>query len=197
VRGQVPASSKRQQRLLERSARARDQGQRHIPEGQWVDRQTRWPPRGLPVGAQRRWTCRPSCSPPVGGGGPTGKRGVVRVRAPRCRSVGQNHGRIAPTPTSMPARGGSGAPCRGPWQGKGDPRRLPPTSEPAGNRLARGALAGSGPGTSPCIGGLSLVSAVIPQRPICSTPTHDDGRPYHATLRRGSTPPPMRCSAAP
>jgi hypothetical protein len=43
------------------------------------------------------------------------------------------------------------------WQG--DPRRLPPTSEPrAGDRLVRGALAGSGPGTSPYIDGLSLVT---------------------------------------
>jgi hypothetical protein len=46
--------------------------------------------------------------------------------------------------------------------GKADPRRLPPTSEPRhGNRLVRGALAGSGPGTSPCIDGLSLVTGIV------------------------------------
>ena len=40
---------------------------------------------------------------------------------------------------------------------KGDPRRLPPTSDPRlAIALLGGALAGSGPGTSPCIDGLSL-----------------------------------------
>jgi hypothetical protein len=34
----VHASPQRQQRLLERSARARDQGQRHVSKGQRVDR---------------------------------------------------------------------------------------------------------------------------------------------------------------
>ena len=49
------------------------------------------------------------------------------------------------------------------WQG--DPGRLPPTSEPAmAIALLGGALAGSGPGTSPCVDGLSLVSGkVVPQ----------------------------------
>jgi hypothetical protein len=46
---------------------------------------------------------------------------------------------------------------------KGDPRRLPSTSEPRlGDRLVRGALAGSGPGTSPWIDGLSLINRVVP-----------------------------------
>ena len=40
---------------------------------------------------------------------------------------------------ARPARGGSGAPRRGPCQSKVDPRRLPPTSEPRlGDRLVRG-----------------------------------------------------------
>jgi hypothetical protein len=54
---------------------------------------------------------------------------------------------------------------------KADPRRLPPASEPRhGNRLARGALAGSGPGTSPCIDGLSLVTGmVVSKRPSSKT----------------------------
>jgi hypothetical protein len=42
-----------------------------------------------------------------------------------------------------PARGGSGAPRRGPCRGKVDPRRLPPTSEPRlGDRLVRGSPGG-------------------------------------------------------
>jgi hypothetical protein len=41
--------------------------------------------------------------------------------------------------------------------GKVDPCRLPPTGEPRpATALVGGALAGSGPGTSPCIDGLSL-----------------------------------------
>jgi hypothetical protein len=59
--------------------------------------------------------------------------------------------------------------------GKGDPRRLPPTSEPRlAIALLGGALAGSGPGTSPCIDGLSLVTGmVVPQRP--ADPNHAHG----------------------
>jgi hypothetical protein len=42
----------------------------------------------------------------------------------------------------------------------------PDKRAPPGNRLARGALAGSGPGTSPYIDGLSLVTGmVVPKRP--------------------------------
>jgi hypothetical protein len=57
------------------------------------------------------------------------------------------------------------------WQG--DPRRLPPTSGPAwAIALLGGALAGSGPGTSPYVGGLSVASGmVIPQRCTCSNRT--------------------------
>jgi hypothetical protein len=41
--------------------------------------------------------------------------------------------------------------------------------------LLGGALAGSGPGTSPCIDGLSLVSGmVVPQHPACSNHLQDD-----------------------
>src|SRR4029453_9541870 len=60
------------------------------------------------------------------------------------------------------------APSRsGPRAGKVAPRRLPPTSEPRpATALLGRALAGSGPGTSPSIDGLSLVtSTVIPKRP--------------------------------
>jgi hypothetical protein len=51
------------------------------------------------------------------------------------------------------------------WQGRPPPaapdKRAPPTTA-----LLGGALAGSGPGTSPCIDGLSLVTGmVVPQRP--------------------------------
>ena len=42
----------------------------------------------------------------------------------------------------------------------------PDKRAPPGNRLARGALAGSGPGASPCIDGLSWVTGMaVPERP--------------------------------
>jgi hypothetical protein len=45
---------------------------------------------------------------------------------------------------------------------KGDPRRLPRQASPAwAIALLGGALAGSGPGTSPCIDGLSLVTGMV------------------------------------
>jgi Protein of unknown function (DUF4242) len=55
--------------------------------------------------------------------------------------------------------------------GKADPRRLPPTSgsRPA-TALVGGALAGSGPGTSPCIDGLPRPGPWDPQRPAGSNP---------------------------
>ena len=61
------------------------------------------------------------------------------------------------------------------WQG--DPRRLPPTSEPRlAIALLGGALAGSGPGTSPCIDGLSLVTGmVVPRHAACSNHADDGG----------------------
>jgi hypothetical protein len=51
--------------------------------------------------------------------------------------------------------------------GKETPAGCPRTSEPRlAIALLGGALAGSGPGTSPCIDGLSLVTGmVVPQRP--------------------------------
>jgi hypothetical protein len=49
----------------------------------------------------------------------------------------------------------------------------PDKRAPPGNRLARGALAGSGPGTSPCIDGLSPVTGmVVSQRPACPRPEY-------------------------
>jgi hypothetical protein len=54
------------------------------------------------------------------------------------------------------------------WQGR-PPPAAPDKRAPPGNRLVRGSLAGSGPGTSPCIDGLSLVSGiVVPRRLACS-----------------------------
>jgi hypothetical protein len=51
--------------------------------------------------------------------------------------------------------------------GKGDPRRLPPTSEPRlGDRLVRGSPGGVWARDIPCIDGLSLVTGmVVPQHP--------------------------------
>jgi hypothetical protein len=67
--------------------------------------------------------------------------------------------------------------------GKVDPRRLPPTSEPAwAIALLGGALAGSGPGTSPCIDGLSLVSGmVVPRHPAGSNHIQDGGLAWTRT----------------
>jgi hypothetical protein len=60
---------------------------------------------------------------------------------------------------------------------QGRPPPAAPTGEPhLGDRLGRGALAGSGPGTSPCVDGLSLVSGmVVPQPPAGSNHAHDGG----------------------
>jgi hypothetical protein len=77
------------------------------------------------------------------------------------------------------------------------PPAAPDKRAPPATALLGGALAGSGPGTSPCIDGLSLVTdMVVPQRLTCSNHAHDDGRPYPARLRRDPRPP-MRCCAAP
>jgi len=66
--------------------------------------------------------------------------------------------------------------------GKADPAGCPRQANPPGNRLARGALAGSGPGTSPCIDGLSLASAmVVPQRSVRSN--HGDDCRKVKTIR--------------
>src|SRR5512132_2109371 len=78
---------------------------------------------------------------------------------------------------ARPARGGSGAPRGGPWLARETPAGCPRQASPAwAIALLGGALAGSGPGTSPCIDGLSLVTGmVVPQRPACSNPAHDGG----------------------
>jgi hypothetical protein len=73
-------------------------------------------------------------------------RGKSRVRTARCRSVGQNNGRIAPAPTETRhvRSWGSGAPRRGPCRGKADPAGCPDKRAPRATALL-GALAGSGP----------------------------------------------------
>src|SRR5215208_3481785 len=60
---------------------------------------------------------------------------------------------------------------------QGRPPPAAPTSEPAwAIALLGGALAGSGPGTSPCIDGLSLVTGmVVPQPRAGSNHAHDGG----------------------
>jgi hypothetical protein len=62
--------------------------------------------------------------------------------------------------------------------GKETPVGCPRQASPAwAIALLGGALAGSGPGTSPCIDGLSLVSGmVIPQPLVGSNHAHGDGR---------------------
>jgi hypothetical protein len=72
---------------------------------------------------------------------------------------------------------GTAAPAWRTLAGKVDPRRLPPTSEPRLSiALVGGALAGSGPGTSPCVDGLSLVTGVVvPQGLASSNHLHDGG----------------------
>jgi hypothetical protein len=73
------------------------------------------------------------------------------------------------------ARGGSGAPRGGPWLARETPAGCPRQASPArAIALLGGALAGSGPGTSPCIDGLSLATGmVVPQRP--AYPNHAHG----------------------
>jgi hypothetical protein len=62
------------------------------------------------------------------------------------------------------------------------PPAAPDKRAPPATALLGGALAGSGPGTSPCVDGLSLVTGmVVPQRLTCSNHAHDDGRLYHTT----------------
>jgi hypothetical protein len=56
----------------------------------------------------------------------------------------------------------------GAWLARQTSAGCPDKRAPPGNRLARGALAESGPGTSLCRDGLSLVTGmVVPQRPSC------------------------------
>jgi hypothetical protein len=68
-----------------------------------------------------------------------------------------------------PARGGSGAPPGGPCLARQTPAGCPRQASPArAIALLGGALAGSGPGTSPCIDGLSLVTGmVVPHHRVC------------------------------
>jgi hypothetical protein len=75
--------------------------------------------------------------------------------------------------------------------GKETPAGCPRQASPArAIALVGGALAGSGPGTSPCIGGLSVASGmVVPQGCTCSNRTEDGGwfgrhgRPDHFLIR--------------
>jgi hypothetical protein len=61
------------------------------------------------------------------------------------------------------------------WQGRPPPAAPDKRTRPA-TALLGGALGGSGPGTSPCIDGLSLASGmVVPQRSARSNHGHDGG----------------------
>jgi hypothetical protein len=61
--------------------------------------------------------------------------------------------------------------------GKGDPVGWPRKASPAGAiALLGGALAGSGPGTSPCIDGLSLVTAMVVPSTLRVQTTHQEER---------------------
>src|SRR5918993_4093592 len=84
---------------------------------------------------------------------------------------------------TRPACGGSGAPPRGPWRARETPAGCPRQASPAwAIALLGGALAGSGPGTSPCIDGLSLVTGmVVPQHPAGSNHIQDGGLAWTRT----------------
>ena len=70
-------------------------------------------------------------------------------------------------PSACPARGGSGAPPGGPWLARQTPAGCPRQASPAwAIALLGGALAGSGPGTSPCIDGLSLSTGMVVPRAL-------------------------------
>src|SRR5215207_4243326 len=92
----------------------------------------------------------------------------------RCEPLGSD-GVWTKRGPGMPACGGSGAPPGGPWLARETPAGCPRQASPAwAIALLGGAPAGSGPGTSPCIDGLSLVSGmVVPQHPAGSNHTHD------------------------
>jgi hypothetical protein len=80
-------------------------------------------------------------------------------------------------PRHTPARGGSGAPLRGPWLARRPPPAAPDKRAPPGRSpCLGGAPAGSGPGASPYVDGLSLVSGkVIPHRSSCSNHVQEGG----------------------
>jgi hypothetical protein len=83
------------------------------------------------------------------------------------------------------------------WQGR-PPPAAPDKRAPPATALLGGALAGSGPETSPCIDGLSLVSGVVvPQRLTSSNCAYDDGRPkkWHGKAMQASTNRPLACKA--
>ena len=94
---------------------------------------------------------------------------------------------------------GSGAPCCGPWLARETPPAAPGQAARLATVLFGGALAGSGPGTSPCIDGLSLVSGVVvPQRLTSSNCAHEDGRPGGSSRGRpmqASPNRPLACKA--
>jgi hypothetical protein len=82
---------------------------------------------------------------------------VQRSWAEQSQKRARRHG-----PRHTPARGGSGAPPGGPWLARETPAGCPRHTSPAwAIALLGGALAGSGPETSPCIDGLSLVSGMV------------------------------------
>jgi hypothetical protein len=65
-------------------------------------------------------------------------------------------------PGTSRSRGQRRSARRGPLAGKGDPAGCPRQASPAwAIALLGGALAGSGPGTSPCVDGLSLTSGMV------------------------------------
>jgi hypothetical protein len=79
----------------------------------------------------------------------------------RCEPLGSD-GVWTKRGPGMPACGGSGAPRRGPRLARETPAGCPRQASPAwAIALLGGALAGSGPGTSPCIDGLSLVTGMV------------------------------------
>jgi hypothetical protein len=73
------------------------------------------------------------------------------------------------------------------------PAGCPRQASPAGNRLVRGSPGGVWAKAIPYIGGLSLVSEVIPQRLTCSNPTHDGGRPSLGARRANAARPTDPC----
>src|SRR5215207_3725828 len=109
--------------------------------------------------------------------GGSGSGPGMKVATVRCYSAAEQWQKRARRrgPGHIPARGGSGAPPGGPWLARETPAGCPRQASPAwAIALLGGAPAGSGPGTSPCIDGLSLVSGmVVPQHPAGSNHTHD------------------------
>jgi hypothetical protein len=79
------------------------------------------------------------------------------------------------------SRGGSGAPPGGPCRGKGDPRRLPPTSEPRpGDRLVRGSPGGVWARDIP------LCRRAVPDQRLSGTPAPCRFKPRSTARDMGS-----------